>query len=285
MDHSPVASVEIVKMRHQIAAGATDVVAIEEPFEIQLEYSTATGRMVKNIAVTMRTPGNDRELALGFLFTEGMLSKRNQVLDCWHTAGDENRIRVVLHENMVPDLTKLARNFFASSGCGICGKAGIDSLRTNSPFSGLKNSLQVEASMIYALPELLRKGQLLFTKTGGIHAAGLFDAAGSLLYLREDIGRHNAVDKIIGAAFSDGRLPLSQYLMVLSGRAGFELIQKAAMAGIGAVAAIGAPSSLAVELAKEAGMLLVGFLKEETMNIYAGKEHIKIIDKESKNGK
>ncbi len=274
MEMAPIINVEVSKLQDGIFAVAKDVVAMEEPLEIQVEYSSSTGRLVKNIAITMRTPGNDAELAAGFLFTEGVIPNGEAIGECLHPAGDGNRIRVVLKEGVVPELGQAARNFYASSSCGICGKASIENLRVLSPFYLIKNDWTLGAKLLASLPEVLRREQELFKQTGGIHAAGLFDMAGNLLYVREDIGRHNAVDKVIGAALFDGRLPLSQYVCVLSGRAGFELVQKAAMAGIGAVAAIGAPSSLAVELAIENHMMLIGFLRNHTMNVYSGKERI-----------
>ena len=262
----------------KISAGeiseANDRVAVEEPLEIQLAYSTPTGRMQKNIAVTMRTPGNDEELAAGFLFTEGIIKNAAAIDQIKHPSADENRVLVTLHENIVPVLTNLARNFYSTSSCGICGKASIDAIRTVSVYGDEKDRISINSSILYHLQDHLKKQQLVFEDTGGIHASALFDPHGNFIMLREDVGRHNALDKIIGAALINNQLPLDNCILFLSGRTSFELVQKAAMAGIKIIAAVGAPSSLAVELATETGITLIGFLRNNRFNIYSGKERI-----------
>ena len=251
-----------------------DRVAVEEPLEIQLQYSTANGLMKKSVAVTMRTPGNDEELSVGFLFTEGVIKNAAVIEDIKQTATDENKVLVILKENAIPHLANASRNFYSTSSCGICGKASIDAITTISQYNLLKDNIVVSSSMLYTLQDQLRSHQLVFEDTGGIHASALFDCNGNFTMLREDVGRHNALDKIIGAALMKGELPLNNCILLLSGRASFELVQKALMAGIKIIAAVGAPSSLAVQLATEAGITLIGFLRSNRFNIYSGKERI-----------
>jgi FdhD protein len=253
-------------------AEVSDQVAIEEPLEIQLEYSTATGRMIKNIAVTMRTPGNDEELAAGFLFTEGIIQNAAAVSEIKQT--DENRILVILKENIIPVLANAARNFYTTSSCGICGKASIEAIQTVSTVSHSEQDIVVKAPTLNSLQNKLKAAQHLFANTGGIHAAALFSTAGELTSLQEDVGRHNALDKLFGNAFLKYELPLNNTVLFLSGRASFELVQKAVMAGIRLIVAVGAPSSLAIELANEYNITLVGFLRQDRLNIYSGKHRI-----------
>lgn len=263
---------------HKINSGAinktADKVAVEEPLQIQLEYSTATGQMLKDIAVTMRTPGNDEELAAGFLFTEGIIKNADDISEIKHPHADENLVQVILKENMLPALSNVARNFYTTSSCGICGKASIDAVRTASQYGEVKNNSCIPAAVFYALQNDLKKQQKVFEDTGGIHASALFDAKGKFIMLREDVGRHNALDKIIGAAMLNNQLPLNNCILLLSGRASFELVQKAVMAGIKIIASVGAPSSLAVEMATENDVTLIGFLRDDRFNIYSGKERI-----------
>jgi len=247
---------------------------VEEPLEIQLEYSTASGRMQKNIAVTMRTPGNDAELAAGFLFTEGIIKDAQAISEIKRSHGDENIVQVILKENIIPALGNAARNFYTTSSCGVCGKASIDAINTVSAFTELKDSILIDAAVLYKLQDDLKAEQKVFEDTGGIHASALFDVDGKCMLLREDVGRHNALDKIIGAALMNNELPLNNRLLFLSGRASFELVQKAVMAGIKVIASVGAPSSLAVEMAKDNGITLIGFLRHDRFNIYTGKERI-----------
>ena len=268
--------ISIQKLNHGKITEEVDNVAVEEPLEIQLAYSTPTGRMQKNIAVTMRTPGNDEELAAGFLFTEGIIKNSSAIEEVKKNHHDENLIMITLHENEIPILANAARNFYSTSSCGICGKASIEAIRTVSQYVNEKESINVEASLFYTLQDQLKKQQKVFEDTGGIHASALFDLDGNCIMLREDVGRHNALDKVIGATLLNNQLPLINYILLLSGRASFELVQKALMAGIKIIAADGAPSSLAVELAREAGITLIGFLKNDRFNIYSGQQRIKL---------
>ena len=265
---------------HKISAGAIneteDKVAVEEPLQIQLVYSSATGQMLKDIAVTMRTPGNDEELAAGFLFTEGIIRNAGDISEIKRAHADENGVQVILKENIKPVLGNAARNFYTTSSCGICGKASIDAIQTVSQYAALKNNDVISAEIFYTLQNELKKQQKVFEDTGGIHASALFDVEGEFIMLREDVGRHNALDKIIGAAMLNNQLPLNNCILLLSGRASFELLQKAAMAGIRIIASVGAPSSLAVEMAVENDVTLIGFLKADRFNIYNGKERITI---------
>lgn len=262
-----------VNVAHGYATG--DLVSIEEPLEIRLSYLDENHTwQSKNISVTMRTPGSDKDLALGFLFTEGIITSLQQVDSIEQLVnncalGKENLIQVKLKEGEKPILNQAERNFYTTSSCGVCGKGSIAAIKTISQFAdSIKPSLTLEPSLLYQLPDQLRKAQDNFELSGGIHAAGLFNVKGELLLLREDVGRHNALDKLIGAALKTNMLPLHKNILLLSGRASFELIQKASMAGIATVAAIGAPSSLAVEVAKECDITLIGFLKQNRFNIY-----------------
>lgn len=264
----------IIKLNRQGEKLQEDILAVEEPLQIQLELNSKNGRIIKNIAVTMRTPGNDEELAAGFLFTEGIIDDANAIDSISPSPLHENEIRIKLKEGIVSNLVNSNRNFYSSSACGVCGKNSIGSIRASKPF--VNNAFfNIDRKLILSLPAILLQQQQLFENTGGLHAVALFDLHGNLISIKEDIGRHNALDKVIGTAFLHHQLPLSKHLLLLSGRAGFELIQKAAMAGIGVVAAIGAPSSLAVETAEELGITLTGFLRPDSMNVYTGKQRIK----------
>nr|WP_255501652.1 formate dehydrogenase accessory sulfurtransferase FdhD [Olivibacter sp. SDN3] len=260
----------------------SDILSVEEPLEIRIDYGPRAKRIQKNISVTMRTPGDDIALAVGFLFTEGIISSYHDVVDVYHagmecSSGKENIIQVELTENFTPSLAQTDRNFYTTSSCGVCGKSSIQSIRTVSSFCNLnKPRLHLSINVLYQLPAKLRTAQSNFEVTGGIHASGLFTIQGDLVFLREDVGRHNAVDKLIGDALINNLLPLDRHVLLLSGRASFELIQKTAMAGISIVAAIGAPSSLAVELAREFDITLLGFLKENRFNIYNSSDRILI---------
>ncbi len=251
-----------------------DSIAIEEPLEIRIGYGTAANRQRKAIAITMRTPGQDFELALGFLFTEGVIFSKNDVKSIRFIA--ENVVLVNLNENVVFDLDKLNRNFYTTSSCGVCGKASLEAVSTNTCFLLQKDFPKVFKNTLSGLPEKLIAVQQSFNETGGVHASVLFNTEGVALKIYEDVGRHNALDKLIGWAFQQDILPLKNRILLVSGRASFELIQKASMAGISIVAAVGAPSSLAVELAEENGMTLIGFLKKDTFNVYTGFERVQI---------
>ena len=237
-----------------------DYLAAEEPLEIRIGEDP--------LSVTMRTPGHDLELAAGFLFTEGLVQHRAQIvaLEALETDAEtpaENRGNVVeakLAPESAPDFEKMRRHFFAASSCGICGKASIDSIRART-LASPNPDFRLDPEVLVRLPEVLRESQAVFGRTGGLHAAGLFDAAGKLLVLREDIGRHNAVDKVIGWALLEERVPLSETILLVSGRGGFEIVQKAIVAGLPVVASVSAPSSLAVQLARELGQTLIGFLR------------------------
>ena len=274
----------VQKVNANDSSSVIDILSVEEPLEIRICYGPAEKRTQKSISVTMRTPGNDLELAVGFLFTEGIISCYKEVekvhyiqVNC--SSGKNNIVQVELAGDFTPKLMQADRNFYTTSSCGVCGKSSIESIRTVSPFSPVeKPVLYLSAGVLYQLPHKLRTNQNCFADTGGIHAAGVFTTGGQLVFLREDVGRHNALDKLIGAAFGNHSLPLSRHILVLSGRASFELIQKAAMAGIAVVAAIGAPSTLAVELAAEFDITLIGFLKENRFNIYNSCEQTVIAD-------
>lgn len=251
-----------------------DVLSIEEPLEIRLKYLQNNEICNQTISVTMRTPGNDVELALGFLFTEGIISSYAAIQEVFHVEKNcslqkKNSIQVILKDGFTPHLMQSDRNFYTTSSCGVCGKSSIESIKTVSPFKNLnKLNFEISASILYQLPQKLKTAQSDFANTGGIHASGLFSINGELLQLQEDVGRHNALDKLIGNAFTKNILPLNQHILLLSGRISFELVQKAAMAGICIVVAMGAPSSLAVELAQEFDITLIGFLSQNRFNIY-----------------
>ncbi len=266
--------VRIVQVADGVRTERVDTLAAEEPLEIRLAGAPLT--------VTMRTPGDDFDLAAGFLVSEGVLTAAEQVATIRYCAGatDDGRntynvLDVALAPGVnVPDLT-LQRNFYTTSSCGVCGKASLDAVRTQAAFRPGDDPVEVSPDVLAGLPERLRAAQRVFERTGGLHAAGLFTAAGELLCVREDIGRHNAVDKVVGWALREARLPLAGTVLLVSGRASFELAQKALMAGIPVLAAVSAPSSLAVELAAEAGLTLVGFLRGTSMNVYAGAHRIR----------
>ncbi|PQA55683.1 formate dehydrogenase accessory sulfurtransferase FdhD [Siphonobacter curvatus] len=274
LKQNSVRTIEIVKVTENERFPYTDAVSVEEPLEIRISYEDQATPITKNISVTMRTPGDDAELALGFLFTEGILSDSQQIRSVDHaraacSRNAENVIIVELAAGFVPQLMHADRNFYTTSSCGVCGKGSIASIRTVSAFQKLDQKPQlIRLETIYQLAEKLQTFQSNFSATGGIHASGLFDFEGNLLALREDVGRHNALDKLIGNALLTGQIPLRDRILVLSGRASFELIQKAAMAGISVVAAIGAPSSLAVDLAKEFDITLLGFMRHNRFNMY-----------------
>ncbi len=241
-----------------------DSLAAEEPLEIRIGETPLT--------VTMRTPGNDRELAAGFLLTEGIIDSADQIAAIRTAHSNPNVKSNVVHVEVRDsslDLSNLQRNFFAASSCGICGKASIDAIRRR----GLRHpdpDFRIDPEILCGLPEVLRSDQAVFSRTGGLHAAALFDASGKMVALREDIGRHNAVDKIVGWALLEGHLPLSRHVLLVSGRGGFEIAQKALAAGIPVLASVSAPSSLAVKLARELGLTLIGFLRGRRFVVYSG---------------
>lgn len=251
-----------------------DILAMEEPLELRLAWGKGKERRDKALAITMRTPGQDEELALGFLFTEGIIQTKADVLSVkypgLHLQSDsrENILLVELHPRLDLNIERLNRHFYTSSSCGVCGKASIELVQQNILYIPKKGTPKVSPSILGTFPNLLKKAQDLFEQTGGIHAAGLFRASGQLLLSKEDVGRHNALDKLIGAGLHSNLLPMQDHILLVSGRASFELVQKALMAGISFLAAVGAPSSLAVELAQDYGMTLVGFLRADSFNVY-----------------
>lgn len=271
MQNQSVVKLKIQKFIKGKYSYGEDITAAEEPLQIQLIFGSKENRLRKSISVTMRTPGNDNELGTGFLFTEGIISKPEQISKIY---SDENILEIILNENETALVNLPERNFYTSSSCGVCGKSSIESVKTVSQFKNINDDIFIYADVILSLPDRLRKQQTVFESTGGLHASALFDQQGKLIILREDVGRHNALDKIIGAAFMKCELPLTDKILLLSGRASFELIQKASMAGIRIVAAIGAPSGLAVAMAEDSGITLIGFLRDERFNVYSRGDRI-----------
>lgn len=275
-----VAPITIQKITGESITEAPDLLAVEEPLEIQLGFGPVTDRQQRSVSVTMRTPGHDEELGLGFLFTEGIIQQPSDIVSCRHCVQDSakegNVLRVELHPNVVVDWSRLERNTFTSSSCGLCGKTTIEAVMalTAGP---ILSDFTVESAVLHKLPDRVRETQRAFAHTGGIHAAALFDANGKLLLVREDIGRHNALDKLIGAAFWQNWLPLSHYGIFLSGRIGVELVQKSWRAGVPMLAAVGAPSSLAVQMAQEAGMTVAGFVRDNRFNLYSEPSRVSIM--------
>jgi len=247
-----------------------DHLVIEEPLEVQIQGAS--------VAVLMRTPGHDHELVRGFLVTEAVIERPEDVARLVHCdevpddEAEENVMRVHLREGLRFDLAKVQRNLYATSSCGVCGKATIENLLTVT--TPVDDDVRISAEVLYRLPAAMRAGQAVFEATGGLHAAGLFDKEGNLLVLREDVGRHNAVDKTVGWALAEGRMPLAGHVLMVSGRVSFEVVQKAAAARIPVVCAVSAPSSLAVRTAEALGITLVGFLRERRANVYSRKERV-----------
>ena len=273
-------AVDISKISDGLQRSHADRVAVEEPLEIRLGYSTADGRASRSVSITMRTPGNDRELAAGFLYTESIIKRADDIASietCGPPApdsGNHNIVRVELGPDVSVDLGRLQRHFYTTSSCGVCGKTSLDALRVIGVQEMSANEATFASEVLIAIPEKLRKAQATFDKTGGLHAAAAFDARGDLLVTMEDVGRHNAVDKVIGSLLLDDRLPAADLGLMVSGRASFELMQKTLVAGMPLLAAVSAPSSLAVQLANEFNMTLVGFLRGDTFNIYSGEQRI-----------
>jgi FdhD protein len=267
----------------------SDVLAIEEPLEIRLDFEREGLRQQKSISITMRTPGHDFELAAGFLFTEGIVTQTRDISKISHcgpkrVGGSEsadgsttNVIKVQLAETASFDFKSLERHFYTSSSCGVCGKSSIEALKTRNIYNqgaAETDEIQFSSDLVHFLPDRLRAAQSIFENTGGLHASGLFSSDGKLISLFEDVGRHNALDKVIGDAFLKNQMPLDQSILLVSGRVSFELVQKASMAGIRILAAVGAPSSLALQLAQEMRMTLLGFVRNQKFNVYCGKERI-----------
>ena len=265
------------KVKKEAASIPMDHLAIEEPLEMRLEYWGNGEFLHKSISITMRSPGHDFELATGFLFTEGIIHRFEEIKQIRHCGptGEgqdfQNIVRVELHPNVELNTTTMERNFYTTSSCGVCGKTSIEALRVNNPFGlEIRNhlSFSLKRDVLLTLPDRMMAAQQLFLQTGGCHASGLFDLEGNLVCLREDVGRHNALDKVVGWALINGHIPLFQHAVLVSGRASFELMQKASIGGIPLLAAVGAPSSLAVQFAKEFEMTLIGFLTPHGFNIY-----------------
>jgi FdhD protein len=291
--HPPVRPVEIFRVKRDEISMLQDAVAVEEPLEIQLVYGPADDRKVKSISITMRTPGNDDELAAGFLMTEGVVRDATHITSigtpsaattalrngagarqvALPTGLRSQVIRVELSPEVEVSMSTLERNFYTTSSCGVCGKASLMALRTLCPLPQ-RDNFMIRSDILSTLPQQLQKAQEAFNKTGGLHAASLFTADGQLHSVREDVGRHNAVDKLLGEAFLEDLVPLRNHLLLLSGRASFELLQKAVMGGIPMVAAIGAPSSLAIEVAREFSITIVGFLRLESFNVYSSPKRV-----------
>ena len=268
--------ISIVRVCGKDVVSTQDRVAVEEPLEIRVVFGEPQHRTMRSVSVTMRTPGHDRELAAGFLYTESLLTSPNEI-EAIHLRGvtsdgdpTGNIVRVDLHPEMAFDLQRVQRHFFTTSSCGVCGKASLEALAAQglSPIGDVP--LRVSPAIIQAVPERLRDRQLTFAHTGGLHAAGLFDQQGEILAVHEDVGRHNAVDKLIGEQFLARKTPLESLGMVISGRASFEIMQKALVARVPLVVAVGAPSSLAVDLATQYNMTLIGFASAKRFNVYSG---------------
>ena len=261
-------------VENSLVRSRPDQIATEEPLEIRLKTK-------QTVAVTMRTPGADFDLTAGFLYSEGVVSHREDIRQMSYCVAEDidaeqryNIVNVALREGLLPDLQPLERHFFTTSACGVCGKASIEALQIRG-CPVIPTGMEVTAETIYSLPDKLRSAQGIFTATGGLHAAALFDAQGQLLKLREDVGRHNALDKLVGSAMLADELPLNNHIVMVSGRSSFEILQKCLTAGVPIVCAVSAPSSLAVELAREFGITLIGFLRGQRFNVYSGFERIR----------
>jgi FdhD protein len=279
-EHPSTLAVDVGRVDRGTHTFGRDVLAVEEPLEIRL-HAELDGRLVrKTVSVTMRTPGDDEVLAAGFLFTEGILhdpAAIEEIRPCGPLPLDgrpRNVVRVQLRPGTAVDLARLERHFYTTSSCGVCGKTSIDALQATSRYELPAVEPMIDAALVHALPERLREAQHVFDRTGGLHASALFDVEGRLHALHEDVGRHNALDKVIGAEFLAGRLPAHDRVLLVSGRTSFELVQKTVMAGIPVLAAVGAPSSLAVQLAERAGLTLLGFVRDGRFNVYAGGERL-----------
>jgi FdhD protein len=268
----------IIKLVNGLPKSFDDLVAVEEPLEIKLNYMHDDVATEKSVSVTMRTPGFDFELASGFLLTEGVIAQCSDIdyiNYCKNTDAESinNVVKVVMHKEAKINLQSAERNFYITGSCGVCGKASIASIHQNSCFT-IAFDLKISQQIIFSLMLQMQAEQITFKYTGGIHACALYDDEGKILLVREDIGRHNALDKLIGNYVLKKALPLNKHILLLSGRISFELVQKAAMAGITVIVAVGAPSSLAIDTAEKMGITLIGFLKENSMNIYTHAQRI-----------
>ncbi len=273
-------AITIKKIDGNSAKSVADHVAVEEPLEVRLGYSTPVGRTASSVSITMRTPGSDSELAVGFLFSESIIENHRDIERIEHCGpaapdtGTQNIVRVDLASHVEVDLGRLQRHFYTTSSCGVCGKSSLDALHvTGAEAPGLKKG-QFSKDILLNMPDVLRGHQDTFDRTGGLHAAAAFNSQGEIVVVHEDVGRHNAVDKVVGSLLTQDLLPAGDFGLMVSGRASFELMQKALIAGFPLLAAVSAPSSLAVQLANEFNVSLVGFLRGETFNIYSGEERI-----------
>lgn len=270
----------VSKISGNSAKSVDDRVAVEEPLEIRLGFATPKGRTASSVSITMRTPGNDEELAAGFLYSESIVSGPAEIASIEHCgppapdSGNHNIVRVDLQPGVEVDLGRLQRHFYTTSSCGVCGKSSLDALRITGAERIPDGDVRFSKDMLITLPDALRATQETFDETGGLHAAAAFNSEGEILLTREDVGRHNAVDKLVGALLVEDRLPARELGLIVSGRTSFELMQKTLMAGMPLLAAVSAPSSLAITLAQEFNVSLLGFLRGTTFNIYSGKERI-----------
>jgi len=276
----PAAPLKVLRVSDGEAREEDDVLAAEEPLQVRLVWEDESGRQQRDIAVTMRTPGDDFELAAGFLYGEAIVDSPDDVADVSYCLDAEpeqrfNIVTVTLRPGLRFDASRLERNFYTTSSCGVCGKASIEAVEVQGCLP-IQSQAAVDAAVLRGLPAALRDAQAVFEQTGGLHAAGLFDLQGRLLALKEDVGRHNAVDKLIGACFLENALPLEERILLLSGRASFELLQKAVRARLPVVAAVGAPSSLAVQMARTFNVTLAGFVKARGFNVYSAPERVRI---------
>ncbi len=272
--------ISVTEVTVDAALARDDLVAVEEPVEIRLVHGPENDRKMRSVSVTMRTPGHDEELAAGFLMTENIIQSADQIADFQFRGIDAdgqqtgNIVRVELRPDISVDLARLQRNFYTTSSCGVCGKASLEALNVQGLVPLAADTFRITAERVRGLPELLRQQQATFNRTGGLHGAGLAGADGHLVDSREDVGRHNAVDKLVGRWFLDGKTPLHEYAMIVSGRVSFEIMQKALVAGIPLIIAVGAPSSLAIEMARQYHMTLVGFTSPARFNLYSAAERI-----------
>jgi len=273
-------AIKIDQVSADVTTALDDRVAVEEPLEIRLGYSTPQGRTASSVSITMRTPGDDADLATGFLYSESIIQSADDISKIEHCGppapdtGNHNIIRVDLQQHVTVDLDRLHRHFYTTSSCGVCGKSSLEALRVTGAERLASAGTRFTREVLVAMPHILGKRQAVFHETGGLHAAAAFDSKGKILVVHEDVGRHNAVDKVVGALLSAGRLPAKNLGLIVSGRASFELVQKTLVAGIPLLAAVSAPSSLAVQLAEEFNVTLVGFLRGDGFNIYSAGKRI-----------
>ncbi|MCC6722234.1 MAG: formate dehydrogenase accessory sulfurtransferase FdhD [Bacteroidia bacterium] len=273
IEKNSVGKKNVIKIfKNKESENLSDNVAVEEPLEIRITHGKKGNLKTTNLSVTMRTPGNDAELATGFLYSEGIINDFEDIKSINHIdtlTNFNNILQVVLSENINFDIEKTEKHFYTSSSCGVCGKTSINSIKQLKKSGSISNNfIKINKELIFSLPQKLLSNQSVFENTGGLHASALFDINSNIVTIKEDVGRHNALDKLIGFSLKNKLLPLSKYILLLSGRASFELIQKAALADIKIVASIGAPSSLAIQTAEEFGITLIGFLNIQKFNIY-----------------